>query len=109
MSAKIKWLKQLYIGNSISKDKVLLYKLKFKTGNRNVCVIVPSDREDELLQIISGKEASLKIYDGKKYLVGGIAANKAEAIKLIEDITNDCLKIRGDLDLKEYIKCGQFY
>ena len=72
-------------------------------------MIVPSQRDDEMLEILSSKETAKKQYDKRRFIVGGIADNKPDALKLVQLMTIDCQRIRGDLNLKEYISCGQFY
>lgn len=78
-------------------------------GKGGYFIVVPSFSENEQLEILSSSETKRPMYDGKRFIVGGIADNKPDALKLVQLMTIDCQKIRGDLNLKEFIGCGQFF
>ncbi len=109
MSAKFKFFPQLYISESINPKKLFFIRTKIKMGKGGYFIIVPSEQSCEMLEIIDSKQTKLKIYDGRRFIVGGIADNKPDALKLVTLMTIDCQKIRGDLNLKEFIACGQFF
>ncbi len=109
MSAKLKFFPQVYTSESVNSKKLFFIRQKIKMGKGDYYIIVPSFKEDEMLEILSAKETKSKLYDGKRLIVGGIADNKPDALKLVQLMTIDCQKIRGDLDLKEFISCGQFF
>ncbi len=109
MSAKFKFFPHVYISESIKPHRLFFIRMKIKAGKGGYFVIVPSQRDDEMLEILSSKETAKKQYDKRRFIVGGIADNKLDALKLVQLMTIDCQRIRGDLNLKEYISCGQFY
>lgn len=108
MSVRFKCFPKLYIGDSIDGRKLMFIKHRIRHGKGGYCVIVPSEKDDEMLDIIEAKYLIKPLYDGKRLVLGGIAANKSEAIKLVCLMTEDCQRIRGDLNLKEFIACGQY-
>lgn len=109
MSAKFKFFPQLYISESINPRKLFFIRNKIRMGKGGYFIVVPAFSDDEMLEIYDSKETKNRLYDGKRFIVGGIADNKADALKLVQLITIDCQKIRGDLNLKEFLKCGQFF
>ncbi len=109
MSAKFKFFPQLYISESVDPKKLFFIRMRIKMGKGGYFIIVPSDRDDEMLEILDSKEAKKKLYDGRLLIVGGIADNKPDALKLVQLMTIDCQKIRGDVNLKEFVACGQFF
>lgn len=109
MSIKIKTFPQIYIGESINPKQLFFIKNKIKHAKGKYFIIIPSDSENELLDIIEAKYLGLPIYKNKEFVIGGIAASMSEAHNLVKDMTVDCQRKRGDLNLKEFILCGRYY
>ncbi|MBR1650518.1 MAG: hypothetical protein IJ691_05065 [Lachnospiraceae bacterium] len=106
---KFKFFPQVYTSEGINPKKLFFIRQKIKRGKGEYFIIVPSEKEDELLEIIGSGELKKSIYDGKRLIVGGISDDKEDAMKLVLLMTEDCRRIRGDLNLKEFIACGQFF
>ncbi|MCR4618560.1 MAG: hypothetical protein K5669_10325 [Lachnospiraceae bacterium] len=99
----------MYTSESVNPRKLFFIRQKIKKGKKGYFIVVPSEKEDELLEIIGSEEVKKSIYDNRRFYVGGIADNKPDAFKLVQLMTIDCQRIRGDLNLKEFIACGQFF
>lgn len=109
MKAKIKSFPQIYIGDSLNGKKMLFIKYQLRHGKGNYFIITPSEREDEMLEIIEAKFLVSPLYKNRIFILGGIAGSKSEAGELVRRIAEDCHVKRGDFNLKEFISCGQFY
>lgn len=109
MKAKIKSFPQLYIGDSLDRNRLMIIKHQLRHGKGNYFIITPSEKDDELLEIIESKFLISPLYKQRTFILGGVAGSKGEAGELVRRIAEDCNKKRGDLNLKEFISCGQFF
>jgi len=109
MKAKIKSFPQLYIGDSIDSKKLFFIKQKIKHGKGNYFIITPSEKDDEMLEILEAKYLISPIYRKRTFIIGGIAGSKGEAGEIVRRIAEDCNRKRGDLNLKDFISCGRYF
>lgn len=109
MKAKIKSFPQIYIGDSLDSRKLMFIKYRIKHGKGNYFIITPSDKEDEMLEILEAKFLVSPLYKQRIFIVGGIAGSKGEAGELVRRMSEDCMHKRGDLNLKEFISCGRYF
>ncbi len=93
----------LYLSDSINIKKLPKVKDKILKGKGSYKLILVSEKEDENFDIVSASNLRSRVWEGKVPSVCAIAENEDEAFELVAKITEDCLKKRGDLDLKEYI------
>ena len=97
---------KLYLGDSIDGKK--LDKLKKKLENRplttNCFVIALSRNQEDQLDILSAKLFVQRYYRKNPPFVVGIAGNREEAFLLVEKLARECMAVRGDCALKEYLK-----
>ena len=93
----------LYLSDSINEKKLPKVKKKIQNGKGAYKLILISDREDENFDIVSPSNLKSRIWEGKVPTACGIADGEDEAFELVAKITEDCLKARGDLKLKDYI------
>ena len=107
MVKRLKFYEKLYLGESISKKKLdkLKRKLEKKPLLANVYLIVPAVNPEEQLDIFDAKQLVQPFYKDTCFTVIGLAANYEEALQLIEQIVQECLKERGDCKLREYLLC----
>ena len=95
MAGKLKFAQNLYLGEGIAPEK--LDKLKKRLNKKpllaNVYLITPARK---LVQ---------PHYKDEEFLVLGMASGYEDALQLIERITGECLKARGDCNLREYLLC----
>ena len=108
MSANITFSSHLYVGESMSARK--LDKIKTKLlKNPIACgafVISLSKNEHDQLDIMQAGQLAQRFYQDYSLQVVGIASNQREAIELVEKMIQECLKLRGDCRVKEYLVCG---
>ena len=102
-SVEINFKTTLYLSDSISEKKLPKVKKKIQNGKGPYKLILISDKEEENFDIVSPSNLKSRIWEGKIPTACAIAGDENEAFELVAKITEDCLKVRGDLKLKEYI------
>lgn len=107
MSGKLEYHHRLYLGESISDSK--LDKIKKTLENHplrsNVFLITISRNSCDQLEIFSARQLVQNYYHKYPVYVIGIASDYEEAVAMIEKIVQECLRVRGDCALKEYLLC----
>ncbi len=107
MAIRLIYHPQLYLGKSINEKK--LDKIKKKLENKplfsGVFLISISHNVSDQLEIYEAKQLAWGYYQKNPPCIVGIADNQIEAVELVEKIVEDCLKVRGDCKLKEYLQC----
>lgn len=107
MERKLTFYPKLYLGESISPDKLdkLKEKLIEKPLLSSLYVVALSRNPSDQLEIYAARLLAQSYY--KKYppYIIGIASNYDEGVLLVEKIVQECLKERGDCSLKEYLLC----
>ena len=93
MAGKLKFAQNLYLGEGIAPEK--LDKLKKRLNKK------PADQ----LDIFDARQLVQPHYKDEEFLVLGMASGYEDALQLIERITGECLKARGDCNLREYLLC----
>jgi len=96
----------LYLGDGMEGAK--LDKIKRRLRRRpilaNVVLIVLSENASDQLEIISSSQLMQEFYAHQLLYVAGIASGKDEAMRIVAEITKDCLAVRKDCSLKEFLK-----
>lgn len=107
MGGKLKYHHRLYLGESISESKLdkIKKRLKKQPLLSNVYLITIANNPHNQLDIFSAKQLVQKFYDQYPVYIVGIASDYEEAVTLIETIVQECLQVRGDCALKEYLLC----
>lgn len=107
MKEKLTFYPNLYIGESISADD--LDKLKKKLLTRPMAcscyLITLSKNPHDQLEFYNASQLAQRYYREYPPYIIGIAANRLEAMNLVERIVQECLAKRGDCALKEYLLC----
>lgn len=107
MAGKLKFAQNLYLGEGIAPEK--LDKLKKRLNKKpllaNVYLITPARNSADQLDIFDARQLVQPHYKDEEFLVLGIASGYEDALQLIERITGECLKARGDCNLREYLLC----
>ena len=97
----------LYLGEGNKKKK--LDKIKKRLENRplfsGVFLIAFSRNPSDQLEIYEAKQLSQSYYQKYPPYIVGIAGSRQEAVALVEKIVKECLSVRGDCALKEYLRC----
>lgn len=107
MDEKLTFREELYLGEGIKPKK--LDKIKKKLLERplfsGVYVIAIAANPSEQLEIFDARQLVQGYYVKHPRYVVGIASDYEDSLKLIEKITQECLRERGDCNLKEYLLC----
>lgn len=107
MNAKLQYRPILYLGDGISESK--LDKIKAKLEKRpllcGVYLLTLSHNPNDQLDILQARQLVQSYYQKYPLYVIGIAADYDEAVKMVEQIVQECLLTRGDCALKEYLSC----
>ena len=107
MAGKLKFAQNLYLGEGIAPEK--LDKLKKRLNKKpllaNVYLITPARNPADQQDIFDARQLVQHHYKDEEFLVLGMASGYEDALQLIERITGECLKARGDCNLREYLLC----
>lgn len=107
MAGKLKFAQNLYLGEGIALEK--LDKLKKRLNKKpllaNVYLITSARNPADQLDIFDARQLVQPHYKDEEFLVLGMASGYEDALQLIERITGECLKARGDCNLREYLLC----
>lgn len=107
MAGKLKFAQNLYLGEGIAPEK--LDKLKNRLNKKpllaNVYLITLARNPADQLDIFDARQLVQPHYKDEEFLVLGMASGYEDALQLIERITGECLKARGDCNLREYLLC----
>ena len=95
MAGKLKFAQNLYLGEGIAPEK--LDKLKKRLNKKPLLANV--------YLITHARQLVQPHYKDEEFLVLGMASGYEDALQLIERITGECLKARGDCNLREYLLC----
>lgn len=105
MSRKIEYHHNLYISDGISHSK--LDKIKKKLENKpllcNVYLITFSSNPTDQLDIFPARQLAQSYYLKYPVHVVGIASDYNGAVGLVETMVRECLQVRGDCSLREYL------
>ena len=107
MSDKLQYHHRLYLGESISESKLdkIKRRLKKRPLLSTVYLLVVSRNQSDQLEIFQAKQLVQNYYAKYPVYVVGIASDYEEAVVLVEQIVQECLRERGDCALKEYLLC----
>lgn len=102
---KIVYSSNFYLGKGITPEKLdkIKRKIEKKPLMTDFFLIALAGNERDLLDIYSSKYLGQKYYDNHIPFVCGIADNHGDAVALVEQIIQDCLRERGDLKVREFI------
>ena len=105
MAGKLKFAQNLYLGEGIAPEKLDKKRLNKKPLLANVYLITPARNPADQLDIFDARQLVQPHYKDEEFLVLGMASGYEDALQLIERITGECLKARGDCNLREYLLC----
>lgn len=107
MAISVTFHEKLYIGASIEMKKMGKIKKKLTKAPllAKVFLILPASNPNDQLDIMEAKELAQPHYRGRVFHVLGIASDKREAMGLVERMAIDCVKERGDCNLREFMAC----
>lgn len=102
----MKWLRSLYVGEKIAKDKAAVIRLIEKPTLKSrflfCCLISPALQPEENLEVLPLIMLNEKHFDRSDRVILGIAGGMKEAEGLLLRMTQDCLDAGGGVRVKEY-------
>lgn len=107
MKRKVRFYPRLYLGEGVKntqKDK-LKKKLIYKPLLSGLYVVVFSQNDSDLLEFFDAAQLTWGFYEKNPVMVIGIAGDYEDALRLVTRIVQECLDVRGDCRLKEYLIC----
>ncbi len=109
MKLPIQYHPEIYLGVSIEHENLDTLKAKINKHPKHsdFHIIALSSNPRDQLDILHVKELLWTYYQKHPVYAVGIAADYAEALELVERMTSECFRQRGDVLLKEFLQCGQ--
>lgn len=101
----MKFIRGLYVGNSIKKVNKVKWKLYTGAGQFDVYLICLANNRDQL-DIFHCSQLKQKYFDKKKLRIAGLAGSRGEAYQLVGKMLADTLKAGMEGDIKGYLKQG---
>lgn len=98
----MKFYKYLYIGDTVKNPAKIKRKLKLHAGV-SVFVIAIAHGEDQL-EIYHSAYLKQKYYRYHPPIIVGLATDYKEALQIVLKITEECVSLTGNCNLKEYLK-----
>ena len=93
----------LYVADELSSDRrKVIKKLKQGKLQMDVYVIALPQGGNDMLEIFPSYILLQKAYKQMEVNIVGLAGDQATAFSLVETMTNDCLKSRGDANVRAY-------
>lgn len=95
----------LRLGDGLEYKDLMEIKKKLNSNplEAGLYLITISANEKEQLDIFDAKYLIQKYYDKRKPYVIGITKEKAHAINIVSELMDECVKERGDANLREYL------
>ena len=99
----MRWSKDLYLGLGVrSTPKQCRQEIEQGTGKYFVITLSPNGRDNlDIRPALSLQKESLRSLD---VLIVAVAADRKDALSLLERIASDCWMARGDANLRAYLQ-----
>ena len=105
----MKFIEHLYVSKSIENVDKVKNKLRRNIGQVLVYITAISENPTEQLDIYHCSILKQKYFHkSKDFTIVAITSTHAEAVMYVKYLTEDCLKQRGDCNLKEYLLSDAF-
>lgn len=107
MAIQLTYYQKLYTGYGIPAEKLdkLKKKLEKHPALANVYLITNARNGIDQLEIYHSGLLEQRYYQKNPPYIIGIVKTYAEAVAVIEQIVKECLDVRGDCALREYLLC----
>lgn len=107
MGRMLTFYPKLYLGEGIKEKKLdkIKKKLVEKPLHANVYVITFARNPLDQLEFFDARQLAQSFYEDVPLEVIGLARDYEDALRLIEQIVQECMDNRGDCKLKEYLIC----
>ncbi len=101
----MRFLQALYLGEKVApKVDQIVKKIKNDQAVLNLYLIVMASSPDNMLDLIPQKDILQKGYPREQIRIIGLAANKKEAIHLVQSILEESLAKNGSADIRTYLE-----
>ncbi len=105
----MRFIDHYYVGSSIKNVKRVIWKLKRNIGQIAVYITSISKHPNDQLEIYHCSMLKQKFFRKDKDLViVAITGSYAEAVEFVKNALEDCMKVRGDCNIKEYLLSDSF-
>ena len=105
----MKFIEHLYVSNSIKNVKRVIWKLKHNAGQIKVYITAISNHPTDQLDIYRCSVLQQKFFHkDKDFTIVAITSSHEEAVEFVQSAVEECLKKRGDCNLKEYLLSEEF-
>ena len=105
----MKFIEHLYVGKSIKNVNKVISKLKRNVGQIMIYITAISENPTEQLDIYHCSILQQKYFHkSEDFTIVAITGSYEEAVSFVQCLTQDCLKVRGDCNLKEYLLSDSF-
>lgn len=105
----MKFIEHLYVSNSIKNVKKVISRLKRNVGQIKVYITAISENPTEQLDIYHCSVLQQKYFHkSDDFTIVAITSSHEEAVAFVRCLAEDCLKVRGDCNLKEYLLSESF-
>ncbi len=100
----MKFIEHLYVSESIKNVKRVIWKLKKRIGQIKVYIVAISNHPSDQLDIFHCSVLKQKFFcQDKNLTIVALTSTHEEAVSFVQCIVEDCLKVRNDCKLKEYL------
>ena len=100
----MKFIEQLYVSKSIKNTKRVIWKLKHNIGQIKIYIVSISSHPADQLDIYHCSVMQQKFFrKDKNFTIVALTASHDEAVAYVQCVVEDCLKVRGDVNLEEYL------
>lgn len=100
----MKFIENLYVSKSIKNVKRVIWKLKHNAGQIKIYVTAISAHPNDQLDIYHCSVLQQKYFHkNKDFTVVAITDSHEAAVEFVQKAVEECLKARGDCNLKEFL------
>ena len=101
----MKFLQELYLGEKIiPKVDGIVKRIKTEKVVPNLYLITMASHPDNMLDLVPEWEELQKGYPKETLRIVGLAENKKAAIKLMQSIIEESIKVTGSADIRAYLE-----
>ena len=107
MRSRLRFSSKLYLGEGIEEKKLgkIKHNLLVKPYAAKVYVLTVAQNPNDQLEFYDARQMIQPYYRKQQINIIGIAKDYADALQLVAKITEECLSLRGDCRVKEYLLC----
>lgn len=98
----MKFYRYLYVGDTVKNPNKIKRRLKHHAGVQVFVISLAPGSEQ--LEIFHGEYLKQRYYRHHPPVIVGIASDHGEALKLVQQMVQECVEETGGCDLKGYLK-----